>query len=118
MIVDSLWAMTNDVRFSISVASASCTSSSASVSSADVASSRIRIGAFFNKRARDREALPLPARQFLPALPDARLVLSGRTDTNSCACAARDAASISAGVARAAPYAMLLAIVSSKSTVS
>src|SRR5216683_643928 len=46
-IVESLWAITNDVRFIIRFASASCTSSSASLSSAEVASSSTRIGAFF-----------------------------------------------------------------------
>ena len=43
--VDSRCAITSDVRLSISVESASCTSISDSVSSDEVASSRIRIGA-------------------------------------------------------------------------
>ena len=46
--VDSRWAITNEVRLSSSVASASCTSRSDSESSAEVASSRIRIGEFLS----------------------------------------------------------------------
>mmetsp|Transcript_402 Transcript_402/g.1378 ORF Transcript_402/g.1378 Transcript_402/m.1378 type:complete len:97 (-) Transcript_402:1608-1898(-) len=41
----SLWAMTSDVRFCMSLSRASCTSFSDSVSSAEVASSRMSMGA-------------------------------------------------------------------------
>ena len=95
--VDSRWAMTNDVRFSIRFDSASCTSISDSASSDDVASSRIRIGESRRMRPGNRQPLPLAARQPLAALADHRVVAVGRAPTmNSCACAARAAASISA----------------------
>ena len=45
--VDMRCAITNTVRPCIRFASAACTNASLSVSSAEVASSRIRIGAFF-----------------------------------------------------------------------
>ena len=55
------------------------------------------------ERARDREPLPLPAGQALPALADRRVVAVGQLAMNSCACAARAAASISSRDRAGAP---------------
>ena len=66
-------AMTIVVRSAISRSSASCTSRSLSASSADVASSSSSSGAFAQKRARDRDALSLTARQSRPAFAHERV---------------------------------------------
>ena len=72
------------------------------------------------QRARDRQPLPLAARQPLPALADHRLVAAPAASTmNSCACAARAAASISlARRVRRAVGDVAARSVSSNSTVS
>ena len=48
------------------------------MSSAEVASSRIRIGRVLQQRARDRQPLPLAARQLLAALADSRPISLGQ----------------------------------------
>ena len=73
--VDSRCAMTNDVRLRISVCSASCTSSSDSASSDGGRFVEDQDRRVLQDRARDRQPLPLPARQRLPALADPGLVL-------------------------------------------
>ena len=118
--VDSRWAMTNDVRFAHQVRQR-------------VLHELLRLGVerrgrlvenqdrrVLEQRARDRQALALPARQPLAALADdASRTRPASPTMNSCACAARAAASICVrGRRRGDPYAMLFAIVSSKSTVS
>ena len=65
-------AMTKVVRSFITSSSAACTFASVAASSALVASSRIRIGGFFEQRARDRDALALAARQHAAALAHRR----------------------------------------------
>ena len=62
------------VRPRISRSSASTTACSVSASSALVGSSRIRIGAFFEQRPGDGEALALAARQRRAALAEHRVV--------------------------------------------
>ena len=54
--VERRWAMTKVVRFSASFSSDSWTMRSLSLSRAEVASSKMRIGGFFKKRARWRAA--------------------------------------------------------------
>ena len=61
--VDRRCAMTSVVRLRMSASSCVLDLALDSVSSAEVASSRIRIGAFLQQRARDRDALALAARQ-------------------------------------------------------
>ena len=72
--VERRCAITKTVRPVIKLLSALCTSISDSESSSEVASSRIRIGASFSKRARNGEPLPLAAGKPLSAVADDRLV--------------------------------------------
>jgi hypothetical protein len=78
MIVESLCAMTMVVRPRDSRSRATRTCATASASRALVASSSNRIGAVPEKRAGDREALSLPARQPVPANADLGVVAFGK----------------------------------------
>ena len=72
--------MTNDVRFIIRFASASCTSCSDSVSSAEVASSSTRIGAFLSSARAIASRCRWPPDSRWPALADHRLVAVRQRD--------------------------------------
>ena len=72
--VESRCAIAITVRPAASVSSASWICFSDSESSAEVASSRRRIGAFFSKRARDRQPLLLAAGKQTTFVADDRLV--------------------------------------------
>src|SRR5215471_9553184 len=76
--VDSRWAITNEVRPASRTASASCTRASVSESRCEVASSRIGIEGPFNNAPSDGQALLLAAGEAVASLTDHRVVAVGQ----------------------------------------
>ena len=108
--VASRCAITKVVRSFITSSSAACTLVSVWASSAEVASSRIRIGGFFKKRAGDRQPLTLAAGQETAALADDGVqACRGCVRRNRAPGRARSASSISSSVASGLPRGEILA---------
>ena len=112
--VESLWAITIEVRFFIIFSNAFCTNFSLSVSKAEVASSNIIIGGFFSTARAILKRCFCPPESFPPISPILVSNFSGKSFINSYALAIFVASSICSFVADGSPKRTLLAIESLK----